>query len=65
VLEKGDSELATLLDVMKSGVAGMQHFDGEIIKLVRAGVINLDNAVAYASDPVQLRSTMRAAALGH
>ena len=65
VLEKGDSELATLLDVMKSGAAGMQHFDGEIIKLVRAGVINLDNAVAYASDPVQLRSMMRTAALGH
>src|SRR4029077_560044 len=39
-LERGDSEGRSLLDAMKDGeIDGMQHFDGEIEKLVRSGLI--------------------------
>ena len=38
-VEKGDSEGRSLLDAMRDGeMDGMQHFDGEIERLVRAGV---------------------------
>jgi len=37
-VEKGEGEGKTLLDAMRVGQAeGMQHFDGEIEKLIRAG----------------------------
>ena len=34
---------------------GMQHFDGEIEKLVRTGIIDLDTGLAYATNPGNLR----------
>ena len=34
---------------------GMQHFDGEIEKLIRAGMIDYDTAMAYATNPGNLR----------
>ncbi len=34
---------------------GMQHFDGEIEKLVRTGVIDLETGLAYATNPGNLR----------
>jgi len=37
-VEKGESEGKSLLDAMRDGsTEGMQHFDGEIDKLIRAG----------------------------
>jgi twitching motility protein PilT len=33
----------------------MQHFDGEIEKLIRAGLIDYDTAMAYATNPGNLR----------
>ena len=33
----------------------MQHFDGEIEKLIRAGMIDYDTAMAYATNPGNLR----------
>jgi Tfp pilus assembly pilus retraction ATPase PilT len=36
----------------------MQHFDGEIAKLVRAGVVDLETVLSYATDPQQLQSTL-------
>jgi hypothetical protein len=33
----------------------MQHFDGEIEKLVRAGVMDEDTALNYATDPLSLQ----------
>jgi twitching motility protein PilT len=34
---------------------GMQHFDSELEKLVRAGQITMANALAYATNPGNLR----------
>ena len=34
---------------------GMQHFDGEIEKLVRAGIIDVPTGLAYATNPGNLR----------
>jgi twitching motility protein PilT len=34
---------------------GMQHFDGEIEKLVRAGVVDMSTGLAYATNFGNLR----------
>ena len=34
---------------------GMQHFDGEIEKLIRAGMVDYDTAMAYSTNPGNLR----------
>jgi twitching motility protein PilT len=50
-VEKGESEGKTLLDAMRDGDQdGMQHFDGEIDKLIRAGVIDLEIGLSYATN---------------
>lgn len=55
-VEKGEGEGKTLLDAMRVGTTeGMQHFDGEMEKLVRAGIIEFDTAMAYATNPGNLR----------
>jgi len=42
-VEKGEGEGKTLLDAMRDGdTDGMQHFDGELEKLLRAGTIDFD-----------------------
>jgi len=41
---------------MKEGAAeGMQHFDGEIQKLVAAGVVDPATALGYATEPRELQ----------
>ena len=55
-MEAGGQEGKTLLDAMKDGeLDGMQHFDGELDKLVRAEVITLKTAYLYATNPGNLR----------
>jgi twitching motility protein PilT len=55
-LEQGEKEGKTLLDAMKDGeLDGMQHFDGELEKLVRAGAIAQSMAYLYATNPGNLR----------
>ena len=55
-VEKGESEGKTLLDAMRVGTTeGMQHFDAEIEKLIRAATINIDTGMAYATNPGNLR----------
>jgi twitching motility protein PilT len=55
-VEQGESNGKTLLDAMKDGKQdGMQHFDGEIERLLRANVITLDTAMSYATNPNNLR----------
>lgn len=52
----GQHEGRTLSDYVRLDAAdGMLHFDGEIEKLVRAGVIDLDAALIHASNASQLR----------
>jgi twitching motility protein PilT len=55
-LEKGEQEGKTLLEAMQDGdTEGMQHFDGEIEKLVRAALVDVDTGLAYATNPGNLR----------
>jgi twitching motility protein PilT len=55
-VEKGELEGKTLLEAMQDGdTEGMQHFDGEIEKLVRAGLVDIDTGFAYATNPGNLR----------
>ena len=55
-VEKGESEGKTLLDAMRDGdTDGMQHFDGELEKLLRAGMIDFDTALAYSTNPGNFR----------
>jgi twitching motility protein PilT len=70
-LERGEQEGKTLLDAMRDGdQEGMQHFDGNIEKLIRAGVVDLETGLAFATNPSNLRlnladvadETVRAAA---
>jgi twitching motility protein PilT len=34
---------------------GMQHFDGEIDRMVREGVIDMETGLAYATNPGNLQ----------
>lgn len=55
-VEKGDSEGKSLLDAMRDGeLDGMQHFDGELEKLVREGTITLATAYLYSTNAGNLR----------
>jgi twitching motility protein PilT len=55
-VEKGDGEGKTLLDAMRAGTTeGMQHFDGEIEKLIRAEAIEFETGMVYATNPGNLR----------
>ena len=50
-VEKGEHDGKTLLDAVKSGEAdGMQYFDGEIEKLVRGGLVDLDTGISFSSN---------------
>jgi twitching motility protein PilT len=55
-VEKGEGEGKSLLDAMRDGSnEGMQDFDGELERLIREGVIDLDAGLSYASNPGNLR----------
>src|ERR1700685_1038191 len=55
-----DSSGENLLQAMRDGTSeGMQYFDGELEKLVDAGVVALDTAMMHATDPQQLRQTLQ------
>jgi twitching motility protein PilT len=50
-IERGESEGKSLMDAMEQGeLEGMQTFDGEIEKMIRAGTIKKDDGIAYASN---------------
>jgi len=51
-VEKGERKDKTLLDAMKAASSeGMQHFDGEIARLVRERVVDLETGLSFASNP--------------
>ena len=55
-VEQGEKDGKTLLDAMRAGKEdGMQHFDGEIERLIRAGTISFKTAMSYATNPNNLR----------
>jgi twitching motility protein PilT len=55
-VEKGEGEGKTLLDAMRDGdTEGMQHFDGEIERMIREGIVDVDVAMGFATNPGNLR----------
>jgi len=55
-VEKGETDGKTLLDAMRVGEQeGMQHFDGDIERLIRNGTIDRDTGLAYATNPGNLQ----------
>ena len=55
-VEKGETEGKSLLDAMRDGeVEGMQYFDGEIEKMIRAGTITMDVGLGFSSNAGNLR----------
>ncbi len=58
-VEASDSAGDNLLQAMRNGASeGMQCFDGELEKLVHAGVVSSETAMMYATDPQELRQTL-------
>jgi twitching motility protein PilT len=54
-IESGEKEGRSLLDAMRDGdIDGMQHFDGELEKLVRSGAISTSTAYLHATNPGNL-----------
>jgi twitching motility protein PilT len=54
-VEQGERPGRTLLDAIKASEnEGMQHFDGEIAKIVRAGLVDLETARCFASNAMIL-----------
>jgi twitching motility protein PilT len=58
-VEKGESEGKSLLDAMRDGTTeGMQHFDGEIEKLIRDGIVDFETGMTYSTNAGNLRLEM-------
>src|SRR5580692_2052919 len=58
-VEQGERPGRTLLDCIKVGESeGMQHFDAEIAKLVRAGKVDSETALCFASNATVLSQEM-------
>src|SRR5258707_9830093 len=54
-VEQGERPGRTLLDAIKASEnEGMQHFDGEIAKLVRSGLVHLETGLGFASNATVL-----------
>jgi twitching motility protein PilT len=55
-VEKGEGEGKTLLDAMRDGdTEGMQHFDAEIQKFIRAGLVDFEVGITYSTNAGNLR----------
>jgi len=58
-VERGEAEGKTLLDAMRDGdIDGMQCFDDEIEKLIRAGVIDKEVGLSYATNYGNLKLSL-------
>jgi twitching motility protein PilT len=54
-IEKGERENKTLLEAIKAGTAeGMQHFDGDIARLVKSQVVDFETGLSFATNPAVL-----------
>jgi twitching motility protein PilT len=59
-VEKGESEGKTLLDAMRDGTTeGMQYFDGELDKYIRAGIVDFETGLGFATNSGNLRLEMQ------
>jgi twitching motility protein PilT len=58
-VEHGEQNGSFLRQAMKSGeFDGMQNFDSEIAKLVRARTIDLQTALSFATDPAEVQRSL-------
>jgi twitching motility protein PilT len=58
-IEKGESEGKSLLDAMRDGsTEGMQHFDAEIEKFIREGLIDFETGLTFSTNAGNLRLEM-------
>jgi len=58
-VERGENAGHSLVDAMRDGALdGMQHFDGELERLTREGVITFATAMLYATNAGNLRVQM-------
>ena len=58
-LDCEDASGGTLLEAVKNGASeGMLHFDQEIEKLVRAGIVDQEVGLSYATDSQQLQRAL-------
>lgn len=54
-IEKGERENKTLLEAIKAGTPeGMQHFDGDIARLVKNQVVDFETGLSFATNPAVL-----------
>lgn len=54
-IEKGERENRKLLEAIKGGASeGMQHFDGEIAKLVKEQIVDFEMGLSFATNPAVL-----------
>ena len=55
-VEKGETEGKSLLDAMRDGsTEGMQYIDGELERMIRAGILDLEVGLSYATNVGNLR----------
>ena len=55
-VEKGESDGKSLLDAMRDGsTEGMQFFDGELERMIRAGIVDFEIGLSYATNAGNLR----------
>ena len=55
-VEKGENEGKSLLDAMRDGTTeGMQHFDGEIEKFIRNGIVDFEAGLTYSTNAGNFR----------
>jgi twitching motility protein PilT len=58
-VEKGEGEGKSLVDAMTDGgQEGMQHFDGELERFIRGGIVELETGLSYASNSGNLRLSL-------
>jgi twitching motility protein PilT len=54
-IEKGERENKSLLEAIKAGaLEGMQHFDGEIARLVKEQIVDFETGLSFATNPAVL-----------
>jgi len=55
-VEKGETDGKSLLDAMRDGdTEGMQHFDGEIEKLIRSGAVTMETGLGFSTNAGNLK----------
>jgi twitching motility protein PilT len=55
-VEKGEAEGKSLLDAMRDGsTEGMQHFDSEIEKFIREGLVDFETGLTFSTNAGNLR----------